>query len=94
MRNITVRDRQNMMDVAIQHSGSIEAAFDWAVLNNISVSDELGTGMKLMPGAITNTIMVSLFEAGSIVPATKDSGAAIQPGGINYMQIGTDFKVS
>ena len=46
---LTVLDRQSLFDVAVQAAGSAEAAFELAMLNGLSVTDELETGQELAP---------------------------------------------
>lgn len=44
---ILVAEHQSLFDIAIQYSGSALAAFDIAVANGISVTDDLTPGQKL-----------------------------------------------
>ena len=44
---ITVLHNQSLLDIAIQHTGSVENAFAIAVANGLSVSSMLTAGMTL-----------------------------------------------
>lgn len=85
-----VKDRQNIMDVALKQTGSIEQAYTIALLNNVSLSEEMEAGTALLGASVTNPPVVNGFVND---PATRD-GLPVIPGGIDYMQIQTDFKVS
>jgi hypothetical protein len=45
---VTVIDNQSLLDIAIQEDGSVLAAFDWAVANEISVTETLYPGQTLI----------------------------------------------
>ena len=45
---ITVLSNQSIIDIAIQESGSALLAFEWAMVNNISITDLLVPGQKLI----------------------------------------------
>lgn len=44
---VAIRHNQSLLDVAVQESGSVFAAFDWAVKNEISVSVEITPGQLI-----------------------------------------------
>lgn len=44
---INVLSHQSLLDIAIQESGSVLAAIDWAVANGVSITDELVPGQKI-----------------------------------------------
>lgn len=93
MQSIIVKDRQSLIDIAIQYAGAPEAVFDFCLLNNVSPSEDLETGAGIiMIGEVMNGKIAFEFEKENMIPATKDS-LQMLPGGIGYMQIGTDFKV-
>lgn len=46
---ITVIPNQSILDIAVQESGSVLAAFDWAVNNALSLTDDLIPGQQLAP---------------------------------------------
>ena len=44
---ITALHNQTLLDIAIRHCGTIEAVVDIAVLNNISITDDLVSGQLI-----------------------------------------------
>ena len=92
-----VSDRQSMFDVAMQTSGSFEAVFELALLNGISITDELVAGQLLQLPAVLNSDNVNYYALKKIVPETV--GTEIDESlpvleGIGYWAIGVDFVVS
>lgn len=92
-----VSERQSMFDVAMQTSGSFEAVFELALLNGISITDELVAGQLLQLPAVLNSDNVNYYALKKIVPETV--GTEIDESlpvleGIGYWAIGVDFVVS
>ena len=98
MEPIIVLSNQSLLDIAIQHTGSVENSFEFAVQNGISVSDELVSGNDLfIPGDIAfDNDILNYYTSKKIRPATAftEQNDAPQLGGIGYMRIGVNFKVS
>lgn len=59
---------QSLIDLSVQFCGSAEAAFEFAVLNGISLTDEPGE-IDIIPGVIDAGV-VNCFSKKEIVPAT------------------------
>ena len=91
--NLTVDQGQWMADLAVQHSGDIEALFSLCRLNDLSPTLDLTPGAVLVNTAPVNPKVVTYFGAQKLKPATKDDAIVIRPGGIGFMQIGTTFRV-
>ncbi len=98
---VIVLNNQSLIDVAIQHTGTIENAFKIAVANGLSLTDDLEPGAQLIiPADVEmNNDVVSYFSAKGIQPATGLTEndlliAQTVQRGIGYMQIGKTFKVS
>lgn len=90
-------DRQSLIDVAIQTSGGMEAAFDLSVKNDIAVSEELARDAELETVAAVDKTVLSRYEARNIRPATEISPEDMEAapyGGIGFMGIEIDFIVS
>lgn len=94
--NTKVRARQTAIDIAMQQHGTAEDIFKVAALNGISITADL------LPGAQANYGNVSVVEVAEyfrkygpngIYPASAIT-STIRPGGIDYMGIETDFRVS
>ena len=88
MNKIKPLDRQSLIDVALQTSGSVEGALGMSIKNDIPVSGELAPVDKLVLGR---------YEARGVRPATDISAedlACVPYGGIGFMGIEIDFIVS
>lgn len=89
---ITVASRQSILDIAIQHCGSVEAAFQIALLNNLALTDELVPGQQIEIPAVVNSSVVQYYEVNNIQPATALTEDET-PGGIGYWIIELDFEI-
>lgn len=90
-------DRQSVIDVAIQTSGSVEAAFALSAKNDISISEAIAPGMELETVEPADKLVLSRHEARQVQPATEVSPRDLELvpyGGINFMGIEIDFIVS
>lgn len=65
---------QSIFDIALQYFGTVEAAFDIALLNKISVTDILPVGLKLELPAIDYGFrqVLNYYKSNRIAPATAD----------------------
>ena len=70
MKNIIVRDRQTLFDIAIQYCGDREVAFQIADINNLSLTATLSVGLSLEIPTANNQRVVSYYASNSISPAT------------------------
>lgn len=70
MATISVKDNQSIIDMAIQHCGSAEAAFDLAALNGLSITDKLVPGQTLILPDVVNRNIVEYYAGKGIVPTT------------------------
>lgn len=91
---------QSILDIAIQHTGSVENCFAIALANGFSVSDVLSAGLpaEIPENVFKNTDVLNEYNAKNIQPATgwaaeQDSEIPTLKG-IGYMQIANGFKVS
>ncbi len=90
---------QTLLDLAIQECGSVAAAFELAVANGMSLTDDLTPGQNIsIPETVENgdTQVLSYVQKNNVRPASADfeSSAAQTLQGIDYWIIGVDFKVS
>ena len=87
---------QSFLDKVIENTGSIESAFEMALLNGVSVTDDVLVGIALKPEEITNGVIADFFNAFNR-PATGISAADLQSMspvlGIGTMRIGSTFIV-
>ncbi|CAI9429694.1 LysM domain-containing protein [Candidatus Ornithobacterium hominis] len=100
---ITTLHNQSLLDLALQHTGSVENAFDIAVANGISLTDDLAIGSRLnIPNDLTkNNDIYNYYTAKNIQPATAiqvitagDNGTEEIQEGISAWAINHDFKVA
>lgn len=90
-------ERQSVLDVAIQTSGGVEAAFELSVKNDIAISAEIARDAELDTVAVVDKAVLSRYEARNLRPATELSPEdleAVPYGGIGFMGIEIDFVVS
>jgi hypothetical protein len=93
---IKVLNGQSLFDIAIQAAGSVEAAFDIALANGVSITDELQPGTILVIPAVVNKRVADYYRSNSIKPATTLGAQDVEfvTAGINYWRIEYDFEVS
>ena len=72
---IKVLNGQSLFDIAIQAAGSVEAVFDIALANGISITDDLEPGTVLVVPAVLNRQMAEYYRINNIRPATALSAA-------------------
>lgn len=72
MQTIETKAGQWLGDIAVRHAGSIEALFEIAVENNISITDPyFYAGMQLNIPTQLDKRVIKYFERNGIEPATK-----------------------
>lgn len=94
---VKVKDRQSLLDMAVQTAGSVEAAFRLSVHNDVSLTDDLQDGQVLDTVPVEHAGTVRRYEAQRIEPATAlsvEEKAALAQEGIGFMGIEIDFIVS
>lgn len=96
----TVKDRQTLLDKALESGGNVESAMAMAAANGMSLTETLEDGAELtVPEPIEGAEgrVVRNYRAQGIEPATEASDedlTACSYGGIGYMGIEIDFEVS
>lgn len=94
---VVVKDGQTLMDIAVKEKGSVEAVFDIAALNGISVTEEIVAGTVLdLPASVWNRLLENYCKGNNVDPSTDlndDDLNEIWQGGIGYMMIGEDFQI-
>lgn len=95
---VNIIANQTLLDIALQTAGSLEAVFELAILNGITVTENLTAGNKLFYGLtpINKTITKQYTEAGW-KPASATSFANDIPDldlqGVDYWNIGGNFII-
>ena len=95
----TILHNQSLLDLAIQHTGSVENAFILALQNGKSLTDDLeyGEALNLEPTTINqNKDILSYYQSKKLQPATAVTQLPEieRLEGIGYWVISNDFKVS
>ena len=99
---ITALHNQSLLDLALQHTGTIESIFELAVLNEKSVTDDMVAGASLnvppLSEGARNKDILSYYTAKKIQPATaftkEDEQVFERLEGISIWAINLDFVVS
>jgi uncharacterized protein YebE (UPF0316 family) len=95
MSKNTTYQGQSFFDKVIECTGSIENVFAMALLNGISITDDLPIEQYLAVSEKTNNVIVSFFDENN-KPATAITAIQIEEiesVGIGKMIIATDFIV-
>lgn len=89
------KEKQTLFDIAVQYLGKVDAVFTIALLNELSITDVLESGQALViPLPEFEELETVEFFKRPWYPASGDLGYPPILGGIGYMQISTNFKVS
>jgi hypothetical protein len=93
---VKVLNGQSLFDIAIQAAGSIEAVFDIALANGISITDELQPGTVLVIPAVLNRRIADYYRVNDIHPATEISAndATLLHDGVEFWFLEYDFIIS
>lgn len=96
--SVTVNTCQSLFDLAVQHTGSAQAALEWAMLNGISLTEDLKVGQQLTPPDVADQQVVLTFQVGKLIPASSITQSQIlevldQQEGIDFWGIEYDFIV-
>lgn len=100
MNTAVITSDQSLLDVAIQHSGSLEAAFDIAMQNDISLTDDTTPGQIVqLADEPDNADITNYYAVGNLQPATAITTEEINDTlnigeGIEFWGIEYDFIVS
>lgn len=97
---VTVLHNQSLLDLALQHTGTIESIFELAEANTLNISDDVVAGKTLvLPAeAFTNKDILGYYTAKNLQPATafskEDKQVFERLEGISIWAINLDFIVS
>lgn len=99
-KTVTVLGRQSLMDVAVEHCGDWQQAFDIAMINGTGLTDDIASGKELtMPYPSADSEMANFYDVNAIHPATgitdsETSQILLGGEGIEFWGIEYDFVVS
>jgi hypothetical protein len=91
MQNIEVQNRQALIDIAMQHTGSVEGLVPLCLDNDMSASETLINGATLKHPGVRNKYAARCFANEKIMPV---SNPGTVPEGIGYWNVAMDFKVN
>ncbi len=94
----TVKPHQCLFDIVLRESGAADAIFMLAQTNDIGITDELTGGQVLDTTRVesVNKSIMAYYQQQKIFPGTSLTlqSSVTTRGGIGYMGIGIDFKIS
>lgn len=95
MSNAKVYQGQSFLDKVLETTGSIDNAFAMAILNGMSITDDVVVGQELKATGATLKSVVSIFnnKKRPATAITMEQLQEIESKGIGYMRIGTTFIV-
>lgn len=85
---------QTTLDFSTQYFGTAEALFLMANLNGIAITDEPAPGTQLVTETVDLKVVTAYRLNGLDITTAINYDPSIIYGGIGYMQIQNDFKVS
>ena len=97
---VTVLHNQSLLDLALQHTGTIESIFEMAGANALNITDDVvaGNTLVLPAEAFTNKDILGYYTAKNIQPATafskEDEQVFERLDGISIWAINLDFVVT
>jgi len=97
---ITVLHNQSLLDLALQHTGTIESIFELAEANALNITDDVVAGktLALPDEAFTNKDILAYYIAKNLQPATafskEDEQVFERLEGISIWAINLDFIVT
>jgi hypothetical protein len=90
---VTALSNQSLIDLAIQTSGSIESAFNFARKNGISVTESIPAGNEFEAVSTLNRDIADYYNAKNLRPATSMEYMEA-PAGIGFMAINYNFTIA
>nr|DAV24520.1 MAG TPA: hypothetical protein [Caudoviricetes sp.] len=97
---VTVLHNQSLLDLALQHTGTIESVFELAEANTLNITDDVVAGKTLVlpVEAFSNKDILGYYTAKNLQPATAFSKEDEQVfeclEGISIWAINLDFVVT
>ena len=99
---ITALHNQSLLDLALQHTGTIESVFELAEANSLNITDEVQAGASLtvppLGKGARNGDILAYYTAKNLQPATaftkEDEQVFERLEGISIWAINLDFIVT
>lgn len=77
MNKIKPLDRQSLIDVALQTSGSVEGALGMSIKNDIPVSGELAPDVELETAPVVDKLVLGRYEGAGRPPGDRHFGGGL-----------------
>lgn len=75
----TALNRQSLIDIALQYGGTVDAAFEMSLMNNVSITADLVSGQQVdIPVIPQQAAVVNYYRRNGITPATAISDSHIE----------------
>jgi len=98
MNAVRVEPGQSLIDISLQHCGSVEALLELAQANGLSPTDTLTAGAAFATAAPSSRAVANLYAVNGIIPATAVTQAeelqTIADEGIEFWAIEEDFIIN
>ncbi|MBT0550254.1 hypothetical protein [Riemerella anatipestifer] len=93
---VEVLKRQSLLDICLQHTGTIGGVFELAMANNMAITDDVQAGavLQLPENIKKDRDIFNYYASKNIQPATAITEVVEKCSGIGCWAIGIDFKVS
>lgn len=93
---VTTKQGQWLGDIVVREAGSIEAIFEMAVENNMSITDAIVVGQELQTPINIDKRVMNYYQINGIYPATNilNENGIVSDGGIEFWAIEIDLIVS
>lgn len=94
---VKVKERQSLLDIALQTSGGMAAAWGLAAINDTSLTAVLSDDLPLRTAPVEHPYTVNRYHVEKIYPATalsREEETALTQEGIHFMGIEIDFIIS
>lgn len=89
-----VIEDQSLFDLALQLGGGVEAVFDLALTNGLSITSELAPGQVIQPAIVQDLRIADYYRIRNIRPATFSNKEILTLSGVGYMSIEENNIVS
>ena len=92
---IKVQQGQSFIDKTLELTGSVENLLEMAILNNVSITDDVAIGVEIIGSSIIkHSVVNQMINQNIATKLTKNIDLSVpQELGIGKMKIGSTFKV-
>ena len=96
--HVRIAANQSLFDISIQQCGGIEAVFEIAEQNGLSITDRLiaGSTIEISEDTMIDKTIIDYYQMKGIKPATDVTASAmdgLRDEGIDFWAVAVDFVV-